>query len=232
MTLTLLDLPVEILTHVFKSLGADDLPCLLTAQRTCRSFKACLLFDSLEGASKARRSSDDRSDTRPHVIYNKLPPTWRDLSVTWGGPRITRLDVVKVLTVYGGTSMSYHQLALPDSGLTMEMLYDLLLERDNVLDVDGARWQLFVGRQLGSYDEWQRPRARCQYPNQIVKLLVGGEDVRHSAVLYVDGHRDCNMGVRYRESEAQGLWELEPIGDRPLEVCRWQGCDIGITRCI
>ncbi|KAI1659775.1 hypothetical protein F4813DRAFT_323932 [Daldinia decipiens] len=171
--------------------------------------------------------------------YLRREASWRRLSVTFGaGPSVRSVEVVKVLTVYGGTSMEYKQLDIPhplskvsgdadenvDVGeegiLTMGLLYDLLASGVGHMGQITTSWQFLPGRRLGSYDDWQKLRTQNQYPDvkQIKKIFVKDHE---SAVLFVTGHRGCTMGKRMRTKsfdDEDKVWEPEVIGGIPIKI--------------
>ncbi|KAI2781615.1 hypothetical protein F4815DRAFT_68754 [Daldinia loculata] len=175
--------------------------------------------------------------------YLRREASWRRLSVTFGaGPSVRSVDVIKVLTVYGGTSMEYKQLDIPPplsevSGnadesveegregiLTMGLLYDLLASGVGHMGQITTSWQFLPGSRLGSYNDWQKLRLQNRYPDvkRIKELFVKDNE---SAVLFVTGHRGCTMGRRMRRkscSEEDKVWEPKVIGGIPIKIRSWQ----------
>ncbi|KAI2473594.1 hypothetical protein F4781DRAFT_379553 [Annulohypoxylon bovei var. microspora] len=192
-----------------------------------------------EGMEKVVRNKDMRGNP-----YLRPDASWRRLSMTWGvNPGIRRLDVVKTLTVYGGTSMTYKQLEIPphppsdgDGGgggeagegvLTMGLFYDLMASGEGGLGRSTMGWRLLPGRRLSSYDGWLGLKARSQYPSgdAVMSLFV---DDPASAVLYVTGHRGCTMNFMMckkgkDEDEGEKIWEPHAIGGIPVVLRPWQG---------
>ncbi|KAI0854216.1 hypothetical protein F5Y00DRAFT_3234 [Daldinia vernicosa] len=176
--------------------------------------------------------------------YLRPEASWRRLSVTFGaGPVVRSVDVVKVLTVYGGTSMDYKQLDIPPllskvSGdadesveegeegiLTMGLLYDLLASGAGHMGYVTTSWQFLPGSRLSSYNDWQKLRINNRYPGgERIKELFVKDD--QSAVLFVTGHRGCTMNGCMRRkscSEEDEVWEPEAIGGIPIRMRPWQG---------
>lgn len=163
--------------------------------------------------------------------YLRPEASWRRLRLTKGRHTITRLDLCKILTVYGGTSMKYFQLELPPSGLTMGILYDFLLSSKATFDSQTRRWRLLAGKHLISYDEWWKVRGRSSYPseNAIMEVFANNQDHPHSAVLLVEGLRGCTGPWGHKPRE-DGVWYPESIGKETLECFPWQGCQPGVRK--
>ncbi|KAI8961406.1 hypothetical protein F5Y11DRAFT_228928 [Daldinia sp. FL1419] len=190
----------------------------------------------VEGATVRAAAMIDSPYLRPEA-------SWRRISVTFGnGPGVRTVDVVKVLTVYGGTSMEYKQLDIPspsagvsevDSSnaedgeegiLTMGLLYDLLASGEGHMGYVTTGWQFLPGSRLGSYNEWQKLRIKSRYPDvkRIKELFVKDDS---SAVLFVTGHRGCTTGARMRKKEIyeeDRVWEPVPLGGIPIKMRPWQ----------
>ncbi|KAI1081459.1 hypothetical protein F5B20DRAFT_536135 [Whalleya microplaca] len=154
--------------------------------------------------------------------YLRPEASWRNMSVTWGGPRITRVDVCAVLTVYGGTSMRYYQLGLPPAGLTMGLLWDFLLGETSIFNVATTKWELRLGEHLHSYDEWQELSDRASYPSResIERLIKGGAEARHSVTLLTFAHMGC---TGFSDDDYGDLWCAEPIGAEKPVLHEWTG---------
>ncbi|KAI0972874.1 hypothetical protein F4678DRAFT_427211 [Xylaria arbuscula] len=79
--------------------------------------------------------------------------SWRGLSPTFGtGPRTRRLDVVKSFESDTASPVAYFQVELPESGLNMGLLYDILLCEEALYGTDTGSWQLLFGKSLKSFD--------------------------------------------------------------------------------
>ncbi|KAI1107963.1 hypothetical protein F4804DRAFT_296442 [Jackrogersella minutella] len=160
----------------------------------------------------------------PHL---RPEASWRRLSV--GCPAIRSLDVVKVLTVYGGTSMSFEQLDLAPAGgfLTMGLFYDLMASGAGHKGHTTTEWQLLPGRRFKGYDDWLALRRRGTYPSRADVMRLFEEDLT-SAVLFVAAHRGCTDGWRrgngVEVEEDEKIWQPEAIGGVPVVLHRWQGC--------
>ncbi|KAI1461857.1 hypothetical protein F4805DRAFT_453094 [Annulohypoxylon moriforme] len=196
---------------------------------------------------KETRTIPTNGDMRenPHL---RPDASWRRLSVTWGmDPGIKRVDVLKCMTVYGGTGMKYEQLEIPSlepSGgdvdmnggegkqeegvLTMGLLYDLMASGQGHMGNYVTRhWRLMFGCRLSCYDDLLKVSQRSRYPTEdmIMSNIVRDEG---SAVLYVRAHRGCTvssyMGLRIGEENKDDLnWEPEALGGLPIVLLQWQG---------
>ncbi|KAI1082902.1 hypothetical protein F5B20DRAFT_597144 [Whalleya microplaca] len=147
--------------------------------------------------------------------------TWRPMSVTWGGPRITRVDVCKFHTAESRTSMSYYQLKLPDAGLTMGLLYDVLLKKRSPFECSNS-WRLLLGKRLGSYDEWlEVNRGDWYISDSAVDALLTDDRTGHSAVLVVlaFAYRSCMIPV-----------VCPKIAENYVPKPEWQPLPIGAVR--
>ncbi|KAI1382404.1 hypothetical protein F4677DRAFT_25197 [Hypoxylon crocopeplum] len=159
--------------------------------------------------------------------YLRPEASWRRLSVTWGtGPKITAVDVVKVLSARGGTSMVYEQLDVPPaSGLTMGLFYDLLASGRGTTSYHSRGWQLLPGKRLTSYDDWLRIKDAHPSTQRTLDLLVEDDDSRTSAVLFVTGLISCTRRRVEYDPNAPQVWEPRAIaGGEPIVLWRWKGC--------
>ncbi|KAI1414760.1 hypothetical protein F5Y13DRAFT_14600 [Hypoxylon sp. FL1857] len=228
------------LQHQFRALFDAEIPARSAGPRDSWIFPGPgTMFRQLPWvASRCRRRNSRHAEASnadmkgsPHL---RPEASWRRLSVAWaiGGHEIRNLDVVKVLTSYGGSNCRYAQLNIPpgpgsEAGvLTMGLLYDLLASGLSHFGRKTRGWQLVPGRRLGSYDEWMRLRRSNVYPDvrRIVDLFVEDEE---SAVLFVRGLKGCTrvaMPARNENlDEEQRMWEPSAIGGVPVVVCPWQG---------
>lgn len=159
------------------------------------------------------------------AVYLRPEASWRQLRLTKGRHIITQLDLCKMLTVFGGTSMKYLEVELPPSGLTMGVLYDLLLSPDASLLSETRRWRILPGRHLRSYDEWNQIKLRHQYFSEryITTVFPYEQGRPHSAVLLIEGQRGCTgyPGFKPRNND---VWHPERIDEKTLECFPWQGC--------
>ncbi|KAI0889750.1 uncharacterized protein GGS22DRAFT_149068 [Annulohypoxylon maeteangense] len=173
----------------------------------------------------------------PHL---RPEASWRGISVMWGmDPGIRRVEVVRLVTMYGGMGLGCEELEIPtgdgEGVLTMGLLYDTIMATDGPVNTLATRgWVLLPGRRLGSYDDWLKLRAQSRYPSNedIMELFVQDEG---SAVLFVKKFQDC-MGdhmVRRRnvEDDENLLWEPEAIGGLPIVLRPWRGPVAGGKRC-
>ncbi|KAI0009999.1 hypothetical protein F4779DRAFT_579513 [Xylariaceae sp. FL0662B] len=159
--------------------------------------------------------------TRAPYLYPEA--TWRQMSVTWGGPPITRLDLCSSMTVYGGTSMAYYQVELPPAGLTMGLLYDLLLSYRIIFNSSTRDWQLLLGKHLESYGDWQILSSQSTYPSPgaIRRLFADYNGTGQSAVLLVHSSRGCTGNTPKDIGDA---WRPKPIGAGKPVLHQWKGC--------
>ncbi|KAL7629133.1 hypothetical protein AAE478_000652 [Parahypoxylon ruwenzoriense] len=161
-----------------------------------------LPFRALPWAAARRKKSKLTEAAMRGSPHLRPEASWRRLSVTWGvGPPIRSLDVLKVMTVFGGTGMGFQELEIPALGeegkgggegyLTMGTLYDLLASGRGTTGPATMRWRLLPRRRLRSYDAWERLRARQTYPDKEgVRALLAADD-EAAATLFVEGHRGC-----------------------------------------
>ncbi|KAI1383421.1 uncharacterized protein F4822DRAFT_77352 [Hypoxylon trugodes] len=192
----------------------------------------------------------DTGDGVPRVRHMRECPflrpeaSWRRLSATWGlgeENAIKNLDVIKVVTVYGGTGMSFDQLEIPktsgseggeetgeeEGGLTLGLLYDLLASGKGHSGQATMHWRVLPNRRLSSYDGWLRVRDRERYPRtESIEHLFVPE--MGSAVLYVKAHRSCTMGMsmgKRIENPDDVPWYPRVLGKEDEVVLHmWKGC--------
>ncbi|KAK6957973.1 hypothetical protein Daesc_000765 [Daldinia eschscholtzii] len=116
--------------------------------------------------------------------YLRPGASWREISLTFGRAPITHLDVVKSYSASDGDAVDYYQVDLPSSGMTMGLLYDVLLCDKATFGHETGSWELIVGRRLLSFDvlfEYE-----CFIPDDRDMVDIGKE-ARQAAVLYVRG---------------------------------------------
>ncbi|TGJ84234.1 hypothetical protein E0Z10_g4546 [Xylaria hypoxylon] len=116
--------------------------------------------------------------------------SWRELSPTFGtSPRTRRLDVVKSFESDTGSPVAYSQVELPDSGLSMGLLYDILLCEEAHYGPDTGSWQLFFGKSLKSFDvlyRWGCFIIDEPGESQLVR------ETPDAAILFVRGGEGCS----------------------------------------
>ena len=152
------------------------------------------------------------------ATYLRLDASWRVISVTFGSGPISHLDVVKSYgwSTGGTDEVDYLQVALPPSGLTMGILYDLLLCDMTMFGRETGSWALLVGRRLRSYDqilEWE-----C-FIEDDEDMVDSGPDAQTSAILFVRGGDGCGYSA---QPTADGSWTPMILGDVPC-FFPWQG---------
>ncbi|KAI0408007.1 hypothetical protein F4802DRAFT_620118 [Xylaria palmicola] len=125
--------------------------------------------------------------------------SWRGLSPTFGAssssssssspPTLRRLDVVKSFEGGAGRApVAYAQVELPPAGLSMALLYDVLLCGEEALyGRETGSWQLLVGKRLRSFDVLYRWGCFIVDPGE--SRLVG--DAPDAAILFVRGGEGC-----------------------------------------
>ncbi|KAI1379658.1 hypothetical protein F4677DRAFT_338520 [Hypoxylon crocopeplum] len=116
--------------------------------------------------------------------YLRPGASWRNISLTFGGPPIKHLDVVKSYSAPEGDSVEYYQLDLASSGMTMGLFYDVLLCENATYGSETGSWELILRRRLRSYDVLSE--YECFIPDDR-DLVDFGEEARQAAVLYVRG---------------------------------------------
>ncbi|KAL7627915.1 hypothetical protein AAE478_002110 [Parahypoxylon ruwenzoriense] len=116
--------------------------------------------------------------------YLRPEASWRNISLTFGRPPITHLDVVKSYSAPEGDSVDYYQVDLPPPGLTMGVFYDVLLCDKATYGRETGSWELILGRRLRSYDVLSE--YECFIPDDM-DLVDSGEEAAQAAVLYVRG---------------------------------------------
>ena len=147
--------------------------------------------------------------------FLRLDASWRKILVTAGTAPITHLEIVKVFTVYGGTSMTHYQVELPSSGLNMGTFYDLLLSPNATWGSNTSSWKLRVGSRLRNYEDWVALRRTSTYPSsESINGLFddGGERTKQTATLYVNGGRGCVMRSYNNDKEDNEIWRPNIIG--------------------
>ncbi|KAI8955801.1 hypothetical protein F4801DRAFT_176152 [Xylaria longipes] len=120
--------------------------------------------------------------------------SWRGLSPTFGTSPTTRyLDVVKTFESDAGIPVAYFQVELPASGLSMGLLYDILLCEEALYGPDTGSWQLLVGRSLKSFDVLYRwgcfiidepgeSQLVREKPDAAILFVRGGEWCSHTTL--------------------------------------------------
>ncbi|KAI1354428.1 hypothetical protein F5Y01DRAFT_15814 [Xylaria sp. FL0043] len=126
-------------------------------------------------------------------VFLRPSASWRGLSPTFGvAPRTRFLDVVKSFEGDMQSPVAYFQVELPESGLTMELLYDILLCEEALYGSDTRSWQLIFGKRFESFDVLYR--WRCFIIDEPMdKELVG--EAPDAAILYVRGGYGCSETV-------------------------------------
>ncbi|KAI1298676.1 hypothetical protein F5Y03DRAFT_260753 [Xylaria venustula] len=169
---------------------------------------ATLPFRRLPWAT--RRSSSRDAFLRPEA-------SWRGLSPTFGtGPRTRRLDVVKGFE--GGTAspVAYSQVELPETGLDMGLLYDLLLCEETLYGPDTGSWQLLFGKSLKSFDVLYR--WGCFIIDEPGESQLVSE-TPDAAILFVRGGDGCSeTALGWDEWVPQRL-----VKSREPKFLPWQG---------
>ncbi|KAI0485770.1 hypothetical protein F4859DRAFT_394692 [Xylaria cf. heliscus] len=145
-----------------------------------------LPFRRLPWAADARLASRD-AFLRPEA-------SWCGLSPTFGtSPPMRHLDVVKSFESDAGSPVAYFQVELPPSGLSMGLLYDILLCEEALYGLDTGSWQLLVGKSLKSFDVLYRwgcfiidqpgeSQLVREKPDAAILFVRGGERCSHTTL--------------------------------------------------
>ncbi|RYP73471.1 hypothetical protein DL770_007764 [Monosporascus sp. CRB-9-2] len=167
------------------------------------------------------------------TAYLRPEASWRSLSLTFGQPPITQLDLVKSYSYggdggdyheYGSDSVEYYQVDVPSSGLTMGLFYDVLLCEGANYGNETGGWELLLGKRLRSYD------VLFEYECFIADdphLVEAGEEARQAAILYVRGGSTDEVDPLKPDS---GTWIPHFIGKKPPKLFPWQGPEPDISR--
>ncbi|KAI1364256.1 hypothetical protein F5Y08DRAFT_307526 [Xylaria arbuscula] len=133
-------------------------------------------------------------------IFLRPEASWRGLSPTFGvAPRTRRLDVVKTFESDAGSPVSYSQVEIPESGLSMGLLYDILLCEETLYGPDTGSWQLLVGKSLKSFDVLYR--WGCFIIDEPGESQLVSE-TPDAAILFVRGGEGCSETVLGRDEWA------------------------------
>jgi len=195
--------------------------------------------------NKSKSMSDSRTAAflRPEASWRSLSPTFgssplfsssSSTSSTAGTSSrgssniIRRLDVVKDFDTETGCPVSYSQVALPPSGLTMEMLYDVLLCEEATYGHETGSWELLVGKALKNFDVLYRWGCFIIDEPGESKLVA---EVPDAAILYVRGGEGCRGGITGNNNNVtttgldgeKKVWTPTRIGAKRPEFLPWQG---------
>ncbi|KAI0547373.1 hypothetical protein F4679DRAFT_367700 [Xylaria curta] len=143
--------------------------------------------------------------------------SWRRLSPTFGAaPSIRHLDVVKSFEGDLGSPVAYFQVDIPHPGLSMGLLYDILLCEEALYGPDTGSWQLLVGKSLKSFDVLYR--WGCFIIDSPGESHLVGEKP-DSAILFVRGGEWCS-----HKTIDQNEWTPQRLAknSRP-KFLSWQG---------
>ncbi|KAI8630990.1 hypothetical protein F5Y19DRAFT_42236 [Xylariaceae sp. FL1651] len=156
------------------------------------------------------------SDPLCREAFLRPEASWRGLSCTFGSsPPIRCLDIVKSFDTDTGTPVTYSQVELPASGLTMGLLYDILLCEETLYGPETGSWELLVGKSLKSFDVLYR--WGCFIIDQPGESHLVCE-VEGGAILYVRGGGGCSKTVLGKQEWIPKRLE----GTRP-RFLPWQG---------
>ncbi|KAI1143269.1 hypothetical protein F5Y05DRAFT_147857 [Hypoxylon sp. FL0543] len=226
--------PSSFIRHQFHILfDTENKPTFFASTGARKLSDLGIVFSSLPWVADRRRNGEHaevRNGDMKAAPHLRPEASWRRLSAAWGlgGLDVKSLDVVKVLSTYGGTRCKYAQLDIPpgprgDEGvLTMGLLYDLLASGLGHLGRMTRGWRLMRGRRLRSYDDWLLLRRSSVHLSQecIMHLFVEDED---SAVLFVTGLKGCKGVSRLARIESEDpdecIWEPSAIGGVPVVLC-------------
>ncbi|KAI3340252.1 hypothetical protein F4824DRAFT_415925 [Ustulina deusta] len=127
-------------------------------------------------------------------VFLRPGASWRGLSPTFGtAPRTRRLDVVKSFESDTASPVAYLQVELPDSGLSMGLLHDVLLCEEALYGSDTGSWRLLVGKSLRSFDVLYRwgcfiidepgeSQLVSETPDAAILFVRGGEGCSETAL--------------------------------------------------
>ncbi|KAI3317531.1 hypothetical protein HD806DRAFT_514882 [Xylariaceae sp. AK1471] len=149
--------------------------------------------------------------------FLRAEASWRELSPTFGtsSPVMRSLDVVKSFDSDTGSPVSYFQVELPPSGLSIELLYDILLCEEALYGPDTGSWELLVGKSLKSFDvlyRWGCFIIDEPGESQLVR------ETADAAILYVRGGEGCSETVLDARE-----WRPRCLGTSRPKFLPWQG---------
>ncbi|KAI0147773.1 hypothetical protein GGR57DRAFT_475828 [Xylariaceae sp. FL1272] len=149
-------------------------------------------------------------------VFLRPEASWRQLSPTFGTSSAVRsLDVVRSFEGDGGSGVSYLQVDLPRAGLSMGLLYDILLSEETLYGYRTGSWKLLVGKSLKSFDVLYR--WGCFIIDQPGESQLVSE-TPDAAILYVRGGEGCSATV-LDERE----WAPQRLGSTRPKFLPWQG---------
>ncbi|CAJ2513172.1 Uu.00g012910.m01.CDS01 [Anthostomella pinea] len=189
--------------------------CFTEAEKKTRIFYLSLNGDSTRPFRRFPWARD--RDTR--AAYLRPDASWRALSPTFGTAPITHLDVVRsyACDFEGADVVSYAQADLPPSGLTLGMLWDMLLSDGGTFGSDTGSWEVQLGRRLRSFDTlWE---FQC-FITDNEALVVRGDEAAEAAILYVRGSQDSVTPPLRCDEDG---WIPGRIGECPPRLLPWQG---------
>ncbi|KAI0194891.1 hypothetical protein EV127DRAFT_383311 [Xylaria flabelliformis] len=128
----------------------DSADCFTEAERA-RYWALTLDGDSTLPFKRLPWAADSPLASRDAFLRSEA--SWRRLSPTFGtAPPIRHLDVVKSFEGDYGSPVAYFQVDIPHPGLSMGLLYDILLCEEALYGPDTGSWQLLVGKYMKSFD--------------------------------------------------------------------------------
>ncbi|KAI1266102.1 hypothetical protein F5Y18DRAFT_37175 [Xylariaceae sp. FL1019] len=188
-------------------------------------------------------------------VFLRSDASWRNLSPTlMRGPRISVLDVVWQAHApwLGRNFVSYAQVEVPASGLTLELLYNILWSEELHTGGHGQTpeygvtmgWQFLFGKSIRNFDEIRRlglhhslgsyffpdtERYRSAFLDHNVRQKWCGDDwtytLKHeadAAILYLEGG---DVEPSYpRTGPGDYEWTPSHLGTEPV-FRYWQGCE-------
>jgi hypothetical protein len=156
--------------------------------------------------------------TQSRDTFLRPEASWRGLSPTFGtSPPILSLDIVKTFEAETdtGSGVLYSQIELPSSGLSMGLLYDILMCEETLYGSRTGSWELLVGKNLRSFDVLYR--WGCFIIDQPGESQLVRE-TPDAAILYVRGGEGCReTGLDERE------WTPRRLGSARPRFMPWQG---------
>ncbi|KAI1317873.1 hypothetical protein F5Y16DRAFT_419316 [Xylariaceae sp. FL0255] len=167
-------------------------------------------------------------------LYLHPCASWREISVTFGGPPITCVDVVHI-RCFDHESATAERLFQAEpiyraAGLTMGAFYDLLADGSTTIGIseETTSWEFLPGCRLAVTMDELRALGLVRIRDIHTRILFS-QGVKGHAVLLINsfGHRrDRDLIVRSLKR-----WVPTPIGPAMIRFFPWYGClnnmDIG-----
>ncbi|KAI0435647.1 hypothetical protein F4803DRAFT_544822 [Xylaria telfairii] len=159
--------------------------------------------------------------------YLRPCATWRSLSLTFGGPPITCIDVLHNWCFDDGSGAIERFIqaepACVTTGLTMGTFYDFLAAGSKTTGINKATisWELLLGYRLAITMDELRTLDPTR-PTDMHTRAFFSQGVEGHAVLFVNSrYRGEELGSSGHVSKS---WIPRPIGPAAMRIFPWHGC--------